>query len=358
MTSRIRIFDHFCKPLAELHGVPTTPRRWKLNGWNTTEFSVGYDPTRPQSAQKFSEKNFQFGNLVHIEHIPARDWTLAKKGQLPSWTGIILPSRDWDDGIGHVTCYSAEAILQFRAMKAQSIQNTPKNIFTEIMRAGLERAKNIPIQPGILDDLPFELPDKLATNAYDEIVDLIKHSGMDWDVKGEIDEKGNLRLSYNLYKRKGIVTPLILDASNTEMQGPRLSEQGTPTNIVYGYSDANTANDRIGPLVGIHQGAVDDYGPLELNQVFQNMRDPGSVSRAAQTVANLSGRPRKVIKRIALDKGQTFSYLNVGNYATVKDTRVGFHPNGGYGFESSVRILSMDYNDMSDKVVLNVEVLG
>lgn len=357
MTSRIRIYDHFCKPLAELHGVPTTPRRWALNQWNKTEMSVGYDHTRPQAVQKWRETYFQYGNLFHIDHIPAKEWTLTKKGQLPSWTGIVLPDRNWELGIGQPTLYSAEAILAFRAMPHRRVSGTPAAVFKEILNHAYASAKNINIQPGVIDDINITFPDDLRLNAYDEILDLIRFAQMDFDVTGSVNEKGNLELAANLYKRKGVTTGLILDSSNTELQGPLLSEQGTPINWVFGYSDANTQQDRIGPIEGKNQAAIGDYGPLQLNQVFQNKRDAGSVDRAAKTRARISGRPRKIIKRIALDKGKTFDYIAVGNTATVKETRVGFHPNGGYGFESQVRILSMDYSDMSNKVVLNIEVL-
>jgi len=357
MTSRIRIFDHNCKPLTELSGVPTTPRGWILNKFSRCEFSVGFNALLPQASQKFSEKNFQYGNLVHIEHLPTTNWDLAKRGKLPTWTGIILPDRSWDNGVGHVTAYSAEALLAFRAMPHVSIKGTPKAIFTQILDHVHARTRNIIIQPGLLDDMPITIPDDLKTNAYDHILKLISACGMDWDISGQIDEKNNLQLFANLYARKGYDTDLTLNSTNTQLQGPLLSEQGTPSNQVFGYSQASTAESRFGPLEGLNQAAFDDYGPLQLNQVFIGKHDPASVARAAQTKADERGRPVKIFKRIALDIKKTFDSLDVGNTALVKETRVGFHPNGGYGFESRVRILTMDYNDMSNKVVLNIEVL-
>lgn len=351
MTSRIRIFDHNCKFLAELHGVPTTPRGWLLNKYGRCEFSIS------TSDSKCTEKNLQYGNLVHIEHLPRTDWDLSKKGKLPDWTGMILPNRDWDLGVVHVTAYSAEVILAFRAMPHAKISGTPATVFKTILNHAHDTAKNIVIQPGQIDDLPVTFPDELRLNAYDEILDLVAFCGMDWDVQGRVDEKGNLQLFANLYNRRGIDTALNLTSSNTEMQGPLLSEQGTPTNWVFGYSDSSTSQSRIGPIEGKNQAAIDDYGPLQLNQVFINKRDGGSVERAAQNKAEISGRPRKIIKRIALDNKKTFDYLSVGNTVTVKETKAGFNKNGGFGFESRVKILSMDYNDLSNKTVLNIEVL-
>ncbi len=357
MTSRIRIFDHNMKPLTELSNIPTTPRGWVLNRFGRCEFSVGYNPMASQASQKFQERYFQYGNLIHIEHLPSRNWTLTKNGKLPDWTGIILPDRNWDIGIGHITAYSAEAILAFRPMPHKAITGTPKTVINEIFQHVHAFANNIIFQPGIVDDLPVTISDDLRTNAYDNILKVISDAGMDWDVTGGIDEKGNLQLKYNLYQRKGIATGLTLDTGNTELQGNRLREQGTLINRILGYSQASTVASRFGPLEGTHQDALDDYGPLGLNVIFSGNHDPASVANSAKVKAQKSGRPAKVFSRIALDSSQTFSNLNTGNTATVKETKVGFNPNGGYGFESRVRILSMDYNDLSNKVPLNVEII-
>jgi len=351
MASRIRIFDHFMKPLTELNGIPSTPRGWLLNKYGRCEFSIS------TSDAKCKEKYFQFGNLIHIEHIPSTNWTLTKNGTLPDWTGIILPDRAWDLGVLHVTAYSAEAILAFRAMPYTTVKGTPASVFKNILDYAHTHARNIIIQPGIIDDLSINYPDDLKTNAYDHILNLISFSGMNWDVTGNVNEKGILELSANLYIRKGIDTALTLNSSNTELQGPLLLEQGTPSNHVLGYSQASTKESRFGPLEGINQSAFDDYGSLQLNQVFIGKHDMSSVQHAAQNKANQRGRPVKVIKRIALDRNKTFDNLNVGNTTTVKETKVGFNINGGFGFESQVKILSMDYNDMSNKVVLNIEVI-
>ena len=357
MSSRIRIYDHFCKPLVELSGIPTTPRGWLLNKFSRCEFSVGFNHLLPQSVQRFQERYFQFGNLIQIEHFPSTDWTLAKRGKLPDWTGIILPDRSWDAGKGHVTAYSAEAILAFRAMPYVTVSNTPAGMFSEILRLAQLTANNIIFQPGVLDDIAITLPADLRVGAYDEILTLITDAKMDWDVTGQIDDKGNLQLFANLYQQKGTTTGFTLTSSNTELTGALLTEQGTPSNVVFGYSEASTKESRFGPLTGTNQEAVNDYGPLQLNQVYQGKHDPRSVQRNAQNKADVSGRPRKMFGRVALDKGLTFNHIAVGNILTVKDNRVGFHPNGGYGFEAQVRILRMDYNDMSNKVVLNIEVI-
>src|SRR3990172_5977305 len=132
MASRILIFDHFCRPLTEI-SADTTPRSWVLNDHGRAEFSVSYDPTMPQSSQIVREEWFQFGNLIHIIHVPSPDDESGGHGTLPEWTGIILPPQTWETGELNVTAYSAEAILMFRAVPHWDVTGTPKTVLNAIM---------------------------------------------------------------------------------------------------------------------------------------------------------------------------------------------------------------------------------
>lgn len=355
MTSKITIFDHFMNKMIDFSNIPTTPRSWILNGSGKAEFSIGFDPSIPQVNQLLQERYFQYGNLVHIEHLPSLNVDGSKRGKLPDWTGIILPNRDWDLGVCHITCYSAESILIFRAMPYVSIKGTPKVAMQQIINIVHERAKNIVFQRGVMDDLPLTFPDDLRTNAYDHIQKLIKNSGMDWDVTGSI-EGNQLKMYINLYNRKGIDTSLRFTNLNSEVTSPLLSEQGTPSNQVYGYSQAQTANGRYNSEA-INQGAFDDYGPLQLNQVFVGLHDATSVFNATKARVDERGRPVLRVTRNAIDIDNTLDYLNTGNTVLLKDSNVGFSPDGGYGFEARVKILSMSYNDLSDRIPLNIEVI-
>ena len=356
MTSKITIFNHFMDKLIDFSNIPTTPRSWILNGYGKAEFSIGFDPTLPQSSQLLQERYFQFGNLIHIEHIPSKNVSGNNNGKLPDWTGIILPNRDWDIGVCHITAYAAEAILAFRAMPYLSVQGTPKNVIRQMINIVHERANNIVFQPGVLDDIPLTFPDNLRTNAYDHIQKLVKNSNLDWDVTGSINPNGRLELFINLYRRKGIDTSLEFTNINSELGSPLLSEQGTPTNQVFGYSQAQTKQSRYSSEA-IHQSSFDDYGPLQLNQVYVGVQDQAGTDNATKVRAEQRGRPMKRVSRNAIDINNTYDYLNVGNTVSVRDTNSGFNPNGGYGFDARVKILSMSYNDLSDRVPLTIEVI-
>lgn len=367
MASRITFFDHFMQPLrVQVTDIPTTPRSWVLNEYGKAEFEMQLDDP------KCTLRNLNFGNLVRIEHLPTEvkndaGIVTGYLGKLPDWYGIILPPRTWGIDNVSITVYGIEAVLAFRAMPYMTLTGmTPKNMFLEILSQANKRASNIVIQPGIVNDLSLTFSDDLRTNAYDHIKKLSKVSGMDWNITGEIGNNGNMILTANLFNNSGTYnaqarsndtpSPVVLDNLNSESSAPLLTEQGTITNQIYAMSSASSPEARTSSFVSIPD-SVNDYGPLQINQVYLGQHDATSIDNSARSRIERRGRPVKMIGRTALDNGDLLSRLKVGQLAYVKDTRVGFNPNGGFGFSSYVKILSMTYNDLSNKVPLNVEVI-
>lgn len=364
MTSTLTLYSHRnMRPLAELHGVPTTPRSWVLDKANKS------DPGRAEFAvstldDKVTEGNFQYGNLVHIRHIPSTDASGTKRGQLPDWAGLIMTPRPWDLGYINVAAYSAEAILSARPMPWTRIERmTPKDIFIKILEYANEFTQRygggIVIQPGVVENTGATFTYDLRLSGFEHINTLCQDASMEWSVTSEVDPRGKLLLYANLYTRLGIDTNYDLNNLNTEASAGSniMTEQGFPMNIIIGHSQANTKEDRKSAIAS-NDLAVADYGPLGFNMTFSGLRNSGEVSTAAQNMADARGRPVKILPaRRVLDEGQVFSHIAVGNTVNVKDNRVGFSPSGGFGFETKARILSVKYNDMSNNAEINLEVL-
>jgi len=353
MPSVLTVYDHFAKYLATIDA-PTTPRSWVLNGYGKAEFSVGL----PYLTERFAPKEetiLQYNNLVYIEHVPSQDASGTKNGKLPAWVGVILPDRTWNFGVVAVNAFSAEAILTFRPMPLTKINGTPASMFREMLGYARQSADDIVIHPGVIEDLPETFSDALATSAYDHIKKLCQNAGMNWDVTAQVDWRGVLQLYANLYRRKGSDMRLELTSDNTENSGPLLAEQGTPYNTVYGYSQANTKESRY-VSIGRNQASIDKFGVLAVNQTFSGITDQTALANAAQSMADQRATPVKLVHRVVLDNGLAFSSLATGNTVTVKDNNAGFKPGGGFGFEAQARILSLDYNDLSNKAPLNLEV--
>lgn len=357
MTSKISLFDHFARPLTELNGAATTPRSWVLNDVGRCEFSVS------TSDPACSEINLQYGNLIHITHLPGMDAAGVKGGQLPPWTGILLPKRDWNYGSLPVVAYAAEGILSFCPMPFTKISGTPADLFRQIIELSNKfihtYGGGITIRPGVIENVDKTFSDDLRLSAYEHIKTVVERAGMYWDITGSIDDRGALELRANLYISKGIETGAELNNLNTEgTSGTMLSEQGNPINVVIGYSQANTPQTRY-QAIATHSGSIGDYGPLGQNVVFMGLRDTSATAHAADQLALSGGRPvRKIPGRRVLDRGLIFSSLAIGNRLTVSDNYVGFKPGGGFGFSAQAQIVSMKYNDLSNNVELNLEVVS
>jgi hypothetical protein len=365
MTSKITIFDHSLSSLTELSGIPTTPRSYVLNGIGRAEFSIGYfkdraDQSVAYAPEKVTAENFQFGNLVHIEHIPSRDAAGNVNGKLPDWVGIIEPLQTWDFGVLHAEALSAENILADCPMPLERIEGTPKAMFKKILGYANDFIKRygggVVLHPGIVEDVSVTLTDDLTLSAHEHIKALCRRAGMDWDVTGEIDPHGRLQLYANLYERRGVETDLTLTNTNSELGSPLLTLQGAISNVVIGYSQASSkAGRHMG--VGINEQALADYGPHGVNTTFSGLRDAGSVRSAAQARADARGRPVMMVGRTVTDERDNLSKIGVGNIVNIVERNAGFAPGGGFGFEAQARILSVTYNDLSNRAPLNLEVI-
>lgn len=365
MTSHsiITVYDHSLSPLTELHSIPTLPRSWVLDKAAKSDPGAA-DFSISTLEEKVVERNFQFGNVVHIQHVPTSDALGVKRGRLPDWTGMILVPRPWDLGFINVKAYSAEAILSARPMPYLHVERmTPRDIFIKLLEYAndftVRYGGGILIQPGVVENTDDTLTYDLRLSAFEHINTLCQDTGMEWNVTSQIGSNGKLLLFANLYKRLGLDTDFDLNNLNSESSTGKniLIEQGVPMNIVIGHSQANTNEDRRS-AVGKNDAAVGDYGPLGFNVIFTGLKHHGEVERAAQNFADIRGRPLRILAdRIVLDEALTFSNIAVGNTVNVKDRRVGFSPDGSFGFDAKARILSVKYSDMSNNAEISLEVL-
>jgi hypothetical protein len=370
MASKAWFFNHWGE--LEEGGIPitTTPRSWILNGYGRCDFTI------PLSDSFLKEKYIQFGNFIHIKHYPDETGGRSVYGILPDWTGMIVPTRTWNKDAVVVSAVSVEALLAFRAMPFVTVEGTSDTVFRQII--GYANASptvtnsSIPINLGRVDtatsstSLSWSNPelqavsysDELRTNAYDHIKKMVERVNMDWDIVGTLTPGSYaLKLTANLYQRKGR-DGLILTTVNTDEQNTLLTEQGTITNQVFAYNQAQTAETRIMQEV-VDTTSMNKYGPFQANMVFTGITSSDtSVRSAGQMRVTTRGEPVKLVSRTALDYLDTFSFIATGNICFVYSPTVGFNPDGSLGFRSWARILSMDFNELTKQVALTVELIN
>lgn len=347
MPSRVTIFNHFGMPIAELN--TATTRSWILDGYGRCQFKLA-SFTDPNC----NEQTLQYGNLVMVEHLPTRNEFGNAHGQLPNWYGIIVPPREWDYGLVTVTAYSAEHILKYRPMPYVGFGGTVGGLFTQILQYGLAFG-GFPIQIGSVYANSAYTWEALRLSAYDEIANLTSNFGEDFDVTGVKSPNNQLTLYGNLYSQKGsVVNNLLSEGVGGNMKLPKLVEQGTLSNHTFGYNVSNSKGKQINS-VSIDQASVGDYNRLGSSQNFTGDTQ-AAVDATTQAYTNQNSRPIFTLDLVALDVGNTFTDLSVGNIWNVVLKTVGFY-GGAIGFQGPVRILGVEYDDLLNEAKLTTQVL-
>ncbi len=346
--SRVRIFSNAGIPISEID--VATQRSWVLNDVGRCQFTINtYDPQTGAINPDCSLANFQYGNLVLIEHSPSVEADGSVNGILPSWVGIILPPQDWTYGKLTITAYSAENILAFRPMPHQTVKGAPGALFASILQLS-NNLGGMAIQPGQIDAGGAINSRNLTVSAFEEIQDIVAQSGMDFEVIPVVGSNGVLSLYGNWYQSKGVYTGQLLTDKNLESGDPIYTEQGDIYNQVFAYSDANTSATKATAVVA-DADAQSLNGILAVNVNFPatsgNGKSPIAVSAAAFIQANK--KPTRTFAPTVLDVGNSFSYLVLGNTWTIQSTTVGFS-DGGVGLQGIIRITAMEYAELTNMV--------
>lgn len=349
MPSRVTIFNHFGSPIAEL-SVSTT-RSWVLNDVGRCQFQIAVF-NNPSCTRGI----LQYGNFVLVEHLPTRDEFGTARGTLPPWVGFITPPQEWDFGVLTVTAYSAENLLAFRPMPYTGINASAGGAFLKIILYA-NSLGGFQIIPGSIYDDNKRLSVQFRLSGYEEALNLSKISGQDWDVSAVLQSPGRtLGLTANWYSQRGVlVNRLFSEGSVGNMRLPKLYEQGMIANVIYGYNTASSTGTRYSSVKS-DANSISDYGMFGVNNNF-SADSQAAVDAASINLLNSSSRPKITLDLTALDNGQTFGGLAPGNIWNVSLKSVGFL-GSGIGFEGSVRILGMEYNDDINEVSLTTQVLS
>jgi hypothetical protein len=351
MPSRITVFDpNTLYAIAEI--TAATTRSWILNDIGRCQFQIS-SFTDPNC----SRGTLQYGNFVLIEHIPTQDEFGNFHGTLPPWIGIILPPQEWEFGLLTVTAYSAEALLQYRPMPFTDATGSAGQIFDFIIRQA-NALGGVNINEGSI-----EYPDSDATtiplrlSALEEARNLSAQYNQDFDLTCSIgNSTRQLYLQANWYAQKGyVVGNAFTDGAGGNMIQPKLNEQGSPVNVVFGYNSTASNTARLSSAAHDDDSAG-DYGVLGVNKIFSATNQAG-IDKAVKSYLSQNKRPAFTLDLTALDVGNTFTDLQVGNVWNVRLNSVGFY-GGAIGFRGTARITGVEYDDLSNTARLTTQILS
>lgn len=347
MPSRITVYDHFGVPIAEL--VASTTRSWLLDDLGRCQFKLATF-TDPNVTRRI----LQYGNLLKIEHLPTLDLGGKPQGKLPPWVGVILPPQEWEYGLITVTAYSAEMILKYRPMPFVSLTATTSQVVKQIL-AFVNQFGGVQFGVGNIETTGEAISIDLRLSAQEELKNLAVAYGHDFDVTPSMTVDGKLLLLLNWYSQKGAsVLSTFSEGVGGNMKLPKLVEGGEIVNITNGFNAALDPTTRI-QAYATNLSSISLYGRFGQNQIF-SVDGQSAVQSATTNYNNLHLSPRITLDLMALDVGQTFGSLIIGNVWNVVLKSVGFYA-GKIGFQGPVRITGIEYDDLQNECIVTTDVL-
>lgn len=337
MSSRVLIYNRdLTTAAAEVQA--SVERSWVLNEYGKAQFTLA------TSEAACNREVLRFGNYVAIEH-----------DRLPTWCGVLYPPRTWGKGQVQATAYSMEFVLKYRRGPTQRVlSGTAGSIFEQMLALANQTADTFIRAGEVYGGGKTRQETVNLTKLYDEIRRVAKRAGNDWNVTAEIDELGRLAFSGNWYEQAGTELDWALhEGVNLEFGDQPLNEQGEIINDFVGFGPGASWESK-GSYRAFDSESMAEFGVWQSAGALE-AATPANIQQGAESKVRQNAYPRNTYQCTALDVGDTFYNLRVGNVVGLRYFTVGFQPASGVGVEARVRVLGMAYSDARNTVELVVD---
>jgi hypothetical protein len=333
MTTRITIHDRLGRPLSEIEAIFN--RSWVMNDYGTGTITL---TTRDMNTL---ENLLQFGNLVYAEH-----------DSLPDWVGVVDQPRTWGNETVTITVYGYAYLLNwFITPKVMRVRGAGGGIFKELIDVAINQYKCNYISydevygGGGNHNLEFNF-----YPLFQALKTLMGKTNGNFYFDPYLNNKNELKIEANYYRRMGALQNFTLyEGTNLTMVGAPLREQGKIVNRVTVYGQGSTWASRAAATVS-DSDSISLYGVRHASYNSNN-QTVNQLRTEAQNKLNKLAYPRISYKCEAIDVGDTFSWLRLGNTLRVEYYTAGF-TDGAIGMKGLLRIKQMDYDEAQNKVVL------
>jgi hypothetical protein len=331
MSSRISVFDKSGHKMVELDG--NIKRTWVIGAYAEAEGTISLEN------EKAKREYLNFGNYLVVEH-----------DKLPIWGGIIVPPRDWERNTVKFSAKSGEFLLTTRNGPTwQKWEGHGALILKQMVDYGnshgstlLKMGEYTPMQPWISRTQDW-------TKMYERLKELVDTTEQEWGVTPKFDVRGELYFEANWFPKMGMERLItLLEGSNLEAKGKVLTEQGTIVNELLGIGGGSTEEDKVF-TTSRDADSIDDYGLFQSSEVFGDTTWTSFVSSVEASLAKTK-QPRNTWDLTLLDVNDLFKSVRLGDTFPIKMLQAGWKSDGTLGFEGSVRVLGMTYDDISNKL--------
>lgn len=323
MSERLTVFSNTGEALTTLRAA--VKRSWVLGGIGQAQFQIAY--TDPKCLQEYLE----FGNYVLIQH-----------ETLPDWIGVIDTPRQWGVNAVTVNAYEVPMLWEWRVMPLKTTLNgTAGSIFEQLITLANDEG-DTRIVPGSIYGDGVDRQEKLSDTAYQHIMNVRYRSGNDYKFRPTIQDR--LLTIYADWVEYVGERPLVMlsEGHNIEANENLLTEDGDIINDIYAYGDNTTSGTRLAARV-FDDTSISRYGLRQKSQTFAGNTLLTTLTSNATSFVNNNKDPQRILRVRALNIGDTFSALRLGNVLNLTMQSVGF-VRGQRGFSSDVRIYGISYN--------------
>lgn len=325
MSSRLTIYQnttgHF---LSEVRA--KCPRSWVLNGVGEAEFEV------PYSSPKYREEYLMPGNMVVVED-----------PKLPDWGGIISDDLEWTQNALRVKCYDAAQILKTRMTEPSDTYYGSAGSIIKKMFAKAGQYRDTHFQLGAIYDDGVTREMKQGDSVYNNLVTLQKRTGSDWMVTPKIYD-GKCYFEFAWMEAAGVTAASILmEGANLERNSNPLSQRGPIINSIVAFSEASDPKKRL-RYVAEDEASMGRYDVRQMSKVYAGVKNLPDLMESAKADLRLRAWPTRATQFAALDRGNVFNDLRLGNIIQVNYVKVGF-TDGVSGLSEYFRILGMKSDD-------------
>lgn len=337
---RLRVFSRDRFPIAEFRA--TAERSLALGDESRLQFTY---PTR--KTEIANDTVLRFGN-----------WILVESDTLPPWVGVIDTPRSFESRTVTVSAYSPEHVLGQRRGPVEQVFNTsPGGIFESIIQF-VNRAEPTPLVIGNVYRGGKPMQETInPTPLSDDLRRIWERSGEDYAWRPTV-ENGLLTVYADWHERLGSDFDILLHegkgGGNIEAQNRMLVEDGDIYNDILAYGDGMTWPGK--PMSTVQdQESIGKYGLRQTARNWSGVNTVQGLTDNAEEEISNSKNASRTFAVTALNVGETFKYIGLGNTMILQLQNIGFQ-NGGLGYVGRVRIVGMNYDpEQKNRINLVVE---
>jgi hypothetical protein len=298
--------------------------------------------------------------IVNDDVLRFGNYVLLQNDALMDWVGVIDIPRKSGPRVVQVHCYSPEHVFGWRRGPLErTLTGSAGTIFANLL-SYVNTAQPTPITSGsIWRGGPQREETINPTPLSEDLLRLYERSQEEYQWRPVVTDSGRLLIYADWLERLGVDTPALLHegkgGGNLEATSNILVEDGPIINDILAYGEGLTWNTKPNITVPAHD-SIARYGLRQSAKEYQGVTSGATLKVHADKELAKFSEPPKTFTLTALNVGDTFKYIRMGNRMNLQFQNIGFS-SGISGLEIKVRIIGAHYDPlMKNKIKLVVEV--